>query len=188
MLSVNGALLSAPFFTFSSCLLILLFIHSLLYTSWHTLFVSHSFLSSIQCDSYLRDFIHLFFWHVRLYCRNFFSPYLLVYTVLLFLSARVLCMLVTFIFLLFVTRNVMFLALTWFNFFLVFFLLRALSNLFLSAICYHHCDFYNYVLTSFQNNATFTSILMWITIGHYWAKTKHWVITSNPIFYHIISI
>lgn len=71
------------------------------------------------------------------------------------------------------SRNVMFLALTWFNFFLVFCLLRALSNLFLSAICYHHCDFYNYVLTSFQNNATFTSILMWITIGHYWGKTKH---------------
>lgn len=133
---LNGALLSAPSSlpSLPAFLFFFLFILILLYTSWHILFVSHSFLSSIQCDSYLRDFIHLFFWHVRLYCRNFFSPYLLIYTVLLFLSTRVLCMLVTFIFLLFITRNVMFLALTWFNFFLVFFLSRALSNLFLSAI------------------------------------------------------
>lgn len=41
--------------------------HSVTHTSWRTLlFVSDSFLSSDRCDSYLSDFIHLFFWHVRL--------------------------------------------------------------------------------------------------------------------------
>lgn len=97
----NGALLSASFFTFFSCLSVLLFIHHL-YISRHTrayLFVSYFLFSSIQDDSLSFLISYINFSGTCVYAADFFfQSYAHLVVLHLILSARVLCTLITSLF------------------------------------------------------------------------------------------
>lgn len=119
----NGVLLSAPFFTFSLPAFLFFFSFIIFFTSWHTIFSFRCFSFVSPVHRLFSSWFHTFIFLTRTFITaEFFSVLrsftLWFYIVLLVSSARVLCTLVTSAFFL---SLVMFLALTRFNFFQVFF-------------------------------------------------------------------
>lgn len=119
----NGVLLSAPFFTFSLPAFLFFFSFIIFFTSWHTIFFFPTlFFRQSSSQTFIFLISYIYFSNTYVYTAEFFSVLrsftLWFYTVLLVSSARVLCTLVTSAFFL---SLVMFLALTRFNFFQVFF-------------------------------------------------------------------
>lgn len=150
---------------------VLLFIHHLLHTSWHTLFVFNSFLLSVQFRLFifLTSCIYFFDTYIYIYCWILFNL-IPIYSLISYCAFSFLLLVASIFFL---SLLVILLTLTPFNFCHVFPLLRALSNLFLPAFQpARHCDFCNYVLAPFRNTVI-TSILMWVTVGQYWEIARY---------------